>query len=85
METLAKYPFKLILNPPYSPDIAPLDFSILGTIKSKMPYETFELDDALKEAIETILNDLGKEYLKKVFLAWEKRLNDVILKNGEYI
>lgn len=85
METLAKYPFKLILNPPYSPDISPLDFSILGTIKSKMPFETLESDEALREAIETILNDLGKDYLKNVFLAWEKRLQDVISRNGEYL
>ena len=85
METLAKYPFKLILNPPYSPDISPLDFSILGTIKARMPYEALETDEALKDAIETILNDLGKEYLKNVYNAWEKRLLDVISKNGEYL
>ena len=49
-----------------------------------MPYESVD-SEALKEIIETILNDLGKDFIKHVFQALEKRLQKVIDNNGEYI
>ena len=36
-------------NPIYSPDVAPLDFGIFGTVKEKMPNETFDYQEELKE------------------------------------
>ena len=66
-------------------DISPLDFGIFGTVKDLMPIGTIESDEELKETITSILNDLGKDYIKKVFLAWEKRLQQVIDTNGDYV
>lgn len=83
--TLDKMPFNLIPNPEYSPDVSPLDFGIFGTVKNRMPYESVDSEEALKEIIETILNDLGKDFIKHVFEAWEERLQQVINSNGEYI
>lgn len=54
---LAKYPFKLIPNPLYSPDISPLDFSILETVEDRMPYESIDSEDELKEIIEPTTKD----------------------------
>ena len=47
--SLVKYPFKLIPNPIYSQDISPLDFGVFGTVKDKLPYETIDTEDSLKE------------------------------------
>ena len=82
---LAKLPFNLIPNPEYSPDVSPLDFGIFGTVKNKMPYESIDSEESLKEIIVSILNDLGKEFIKRVFEAWEERLIQVIKNKGEYI
>lgn len=85
LNALAKLPFNLIPNPEYSPDVSPLDFGVLGTIKNKMPYESIDSEEALKEIIEEILNDLGSDFIMKVFQAWEERLQEVINIKGEYI
>ena len=85
IETLNDGPFNLILNPPYSPDIAPLNFDVFGTIKEMMPSESGESDEELKETIIGILQKLGKSFIKKVFQAWIKRLEKVIALNGLYI
>ena len=78
-------PFNLVQNPEYSPDVSLLDFGIFGTVKNRMIYESVDSEEALKEIIETILNDLGKDFIEHVFQAWEERLQKVIDNNGEYI
>ena len=85
METLNDCPFHLLLNPPYSPDIAPLDFGVFGTIKEMMPPESSESEEELKETIIEILHQLGKGFINKVFLAWKERLRKVIESKGLYI
>lgn len=82
---LDKYPFKMLPNPAYSPDVSPLDFGVLGTVKSKMPIIEIESEEALKETIESILGDLGIDFFKQLFRAWEERLEKVINANGSYI
>lgn len=84
-ESLTKFPFKLIPNPIYSPDVAPLDFGVLGTIKERLPYEAIDSDEALKAIIESILGDFGAEFFQKLFRAWEERLIKLIENNGNYI
>lgn len=82
---LAKFPFRILPNPKYSPDISPLDFGIFGTVKSKMPNESISSEEVLKEIIESILIDLGPTFIKSVFEAWEERLQHVINNNGDFI
>ena len=50
-----------------------------------MPYESIDSEESLKEIIVSILNDLVKEFIKRVFEAWEERLIQVIKNKGEYI
>lgn len=85
METLKKFPFRILPNPIYSPDVAPLDFGIFGTVKEKMPNATFDDPEELKEQITEILNELGPAYIKQLFETWEERLREVIRSGGEYI
>ena len=85
METLNENHFKLILNPPYSPDISPLDFVVFGTIKEMMPPEIGESVNELKYTINEILRGLGKSFIRNVFSAWENRLQQVIDTNELYI
>ena len=84
-ESLSDYPFVLIPHPPYSPDISPLDLGVFGIVKEKMPYEELESDEELKDAITSILKELGPEFIKNIFKEWIKRLEQVISTNGEYI
>ena len=72
-------------QPPYSPDIAPSNFFLFGYIKSKLNGQHFDSVESLLEEVQEILSEISKETLKKVFEDCERRLNEVINRNGEFI
>ena len=72
-------------QPPYSPDIAPSNFFLFGYIKSKLNGQHFDSVESLLEEVQKILSEISKETLKKVFEDCERRLNEVINRNGEFI
>jgi histone-lysine N-methyltransferase SETMAR len=71
-------------NPPYSPDLAPSDFSLFGHVKGLLRGESFEAGERLLSAVEGILSSLEKSILTKVFLEWMKRLGRCIETDGHY-
>ena len=77
-QTLALFPFDSLPNPPYSPDITILEFDIFGTVKEKMPYTEFQSPEELKEQICEIWNELGPDFIKRLFVKWEERLREVM-------
>lgn len=72
-------------QPTYSPDIAPSDLFLFVYIKSKLNGQHFDSVESLLEEILEIISEISKETLKKVFEDWERRLNEVINRNGEFI
>jgi hypothetical protein len=73
-----------ILRPPYSPDLAPLDFNPFGYVKRCLADLSFEDADQLRAAVEVVLEGIEKVTLKAVFLDWMDRLRKCIAANGEY-
>ena len=72
-------------HPPYSPDITPSDFYLLGNIKEKLKGYSFESPEELRHQVHLILNDISKDELNRAFLNWKERLQRVIETKGEYI
>ena len=72
-------------QPPYSHNIAPSCFFLFGYIKSKLNGQHFDSVESLLEEVQEILSEISKETLKKVFEDCERRLNEVINRNGEFI
>ena len=70
--------------PAYSPDLAPSDFFLFGYTKEKLTGSQFDSREDLLEAIISILTDIPRDLLLKVFEEWKHRLNWVIANNGEY-
>ena len=66
-ESIDNSNFELLPNPPYSPDLAPLDFAIFGTIKEKMPYAQYLDEEDLLSQIKKILNEFDNEQIKIIF------------------
>jgi hypothetical protein len=60
--------------PPYSPDLGPSDFYLLGHVKGLLRGASFEAGERLLSAVEGILKSLEKWTLTKVFLEWMTRL-----------
>ena len=68
-----------------SPDIFILVFIVFCFVKERMLYELFKNPEELKDNIYEILDEIGPEFLNKLFKDWEERLKEVIRINAEYI
>jgi hypothetical protein len=65
----------MVLHPPYSPDLAPSDFFLLGYVKHVLEEAEFPSEETLLAAIQRILSDLTGDTLRAVFAKWVERLN----------
>lgn len=68
---------------PYSPDLAPSDFFLLGYIKEKCRGRRLETVDELIQFIYEIFSEIKPDVLFWAF-EWKKRLRQCIAANGNY-
>lgn len=71
-------------HPAYSPDLAPCDFGLFGTMKEYFEDKEFETEEELFEAIMEFFNGKSKEFWISLFDTWIKRLEKCIEVNGNY-
>jgi histone-lysine N-methyltransferase SETMAR len=65
---------KTVLHPPYSPDLAPSDFYLLGKMKG-----------CLLHTIQRVLAGIKQLTLEAVFLEWTNRARKCIDTNAEHV
>lgn len=82
---IAKTTFERIPHPPYSPDLAPSDFGLFGTVKDYFKGREFESEEELLSAINEFLTSKSKQFFKSLFENWEKRLKRCIDLDGDYV
>ena len=70
---------KTVLQPPYSPDIAPCDFWLFPKLKG-CGYETIE---EMKEAVTKVMDTLTQEDLHGAFQKFLERYNKYIAAGGD--
>jgi hypothetical protein len=80
-ECLTEFHVRRVPHPVYSPDLAPSDFFLFGTVKAELQnYEIHSREDLIM-AIRAIFDQISKEMLISVYISWIERLKWVI-KNG---
>jgi histone-lysine N-methyltransferase SETMAR len=75
---------RIILHPPYSPDLAPSDFFQFGHIKRCLARIAFVSRDELFEVIQSVVMTTPIDTLHRVFDHWMERLAWVAKNNGDY-
>jgi hypothetical protein len=70
-------------HPPWSPDLTPSDFYLLGHVKRCLAGLSFEDADELLAAVEGVLEGIEKMTSQAVFLEWMDRLRKYIATNGD--
>ena len=70
---------KTVPQPPYSPDLAPCDFSLFPKLRGSR-YETIEM----KEAVTKVIDTLTQEYFHGAFQKLLGRYNKCIATGGDY-
>ena len=76
--------FQRAPHPPYSPDLAPSDFYLFGTIKGKLRGQSFQTREALYEAINEKINEISPSERMRVFDEWKERCQWVYEHKGLY-
>jgi hypothetical protein len=71
-------------HPPYSPDLAPSDFSLFDYVKHCLRGQSFEAVDEFFSFIEVVLRGIGESTFNAVFLWWMERLEQCNATNGDY-
>ncbi|XP_026320722.1 protein GVQW3-like [Hyposmocoma kahamanoa] len=81
---LAKAGVPLVPQPPYSPDVAPADFFLFPSIKSKLKGKHWGTIKDIQEATTRALKDLPVDVFQGAFRAWKTRLQKCIDAEGCY-
>jgi hypothetical protein len=74
-----------LLHAPYSPNIAPSDFSLFGKVKNKLIRKSIQDEHELFLEVTEILSAIPTTELRDVFRNWIQRLEQVINTHGEYV
>jgi histone-lysine N-methyltransferase SETMAR len=77
IETIQKLNFELLPHPPYSPDLAPSDYHLFGSLKKSLRGRQFGSDEEVKQAVHIWLYD----GIKKLVECCKKCVD----KQGDYI
>lgn len=84
-ETLNGLGFKTLAHPPYSPDLAPSDFFLFGTLKWMLSGKSFSNQEALLAQLGACMEEISSDTFSKVYTEWIERATKVGEGDGEYI
>ena len=84
-EMMRKHKLHSAPHPPYSPDLAPSDFYLFGTLKSRIAGLEFQDSDEIKEWILEQMEETSKDEYQRVFHLWKTRLQACIDIDGYYV
>ena len=83
--TIQDLSFECLPHPPYSPDLAPSDFRVFGSLKKTMGCKSFRSDEKVQQAVHECLHSQPKEFFFRGMYALPKRWNTCMERNGDYI
>jgi histone-lysine N-methyltransferase SETMAR len=77
--------FDLVDHPPYSPDLAPMDFRVFPVVKSALKGTRFETFEHLSNATQRVVSQLDEEWYIDMFQQWLARHEKCITCGGDYL
>jgi len=81
---LGKNETTVVLQPPYSPDLAPADFFLFPKLKSTLKGRRFDTIDEIQKNSTNELFAIPKEAFQKAFQSWQKRWERCVDSEGNY-
>ncbi|CAC5366269.1 SETMAR [Mytilus coruscus] len=77
--------FECLKHPPYSPDLAPMDFAVFPHIKSFLRGQRFDDLPELRQEVMNIILKMKTEQFEKIFDDWLKRCKKCVALKGDYV
>jgi hypothetical protein len=82
---LEEHSLKTAPHPLYSPDRAPSDFFLFGSVKRALQGSEFQSVEELLAAVVAMFNAIPTETLISTFHEWIRRLQTSLDTDGEYV
>ena len=77
--------FEILRHPPYSPDLAPLDFRVFPEIKAALRGIRFDNPSQLRRQIQDVVSSYGSAWYRDTYTKWVQRHRKCIQVQGGYI
>ena len=74
----------MLVQPPYSPDLALCDFFLFPKLKGVIKGTHFEDVDDIKMAVMTELVRIPEESFQECMEAWQRRMGKCVRLQGDY-
>ena len=75
----------ILLHPPYSPDITPSDYHLLGSMYEGLRGKHYSSDKEVKSVVKRCLKEKSTELYGAGIHALIRRWNIAIERNGDYV
>lgn len=76
---------QLLDHPPYSPDLAPMDFRIFPVVKSALKGQRFDSFLELQYAVHRVVATFDSQWYRDMFDKWVSRHQKCVTVLGDYI
>ena len=83
-EFLTNSNIALVPHPPYSPDLAPCDFSFFPQMKMKMRGHRYETVEHVQSETRAVLKTFDEGFFRNSFETWKNRWDRCISAGGDY-
>jgi hypothetical protein len=72
-------------HPRYTPNLAPCDFFVFGSVKGKLMGKQYETPEDLVSEVRKSIESIRPNVLKNIIESWKRRLLDCWDSNSEYV
>jgi len=83
-EFLAHNSIITLLQPPYSPDLAPCDFFLFPKMKLQLKGRRFDTAEKIQRESQNVLGRLREQDFKHTFQQWQQRWDRCVAAQGDY-
>lgn len=84
-ELLRKFKWEVWRHPPYSPDLAPCDYHLFGSLKQDLGGQRFATDNEVQEAVSKWLKQIGRNFYERGIEKLVTRYEKCLEKLGGYV
>ena len=84
-QKLIRLGWRVMLHPPYSPDLAPSDYYLFRSLQNSLNGKTFNDDEAVKSDLVQFFVDKDQKFYERGIMKLSERWQRVIEQNGKYI
>lgn len=77
--------FQRLRHPPYSPDLAPMDFKVFPEVKAQLRGKHFTCADELVQETRKIVSSFSSEWFENTYSRWISRHRKCVRTSGDYI